>query len=64
MEAYLPIIYVRALLGPLGNTAQRERLIQRVQAALRSEDQVSVRFQMPLALERDSKHAQERGASL
>ncbi len=37
MEPYLPIIRVRALLGPAGSPAQRERLIQGVEAALRSE---------------------------
>jgi hypothetical protein len=38
MEPYLPIVYVRVLLGPAGSPAQRERLTQRVEAALRSED--------------------------
>ena len=38
MQPYLPIIYVRALLGPAGSPALRERLIQRVEAALRPED--------------------------
>jgi Ser/Thr protein kinase RdoA (MazF antagonist) len=38
MEPYLPITYVRVLLGPAGSPALRERLIQRVEAALRSED--------------------------
>ena len=37
MEPYLPIIRVRFLLGAAG-PALRERLIQRVEAALRSED--------------------------
>ncbi len=37
MEPYLPIIHVRALLGPAGSPALRERLIQRVEATLRSE---------------------------
>jgi hypothetical protein len=36
MEPYLPIIRVRALLGPAGSPALRERLIQRDEAALRS----------------------------
>ena len=39
MEPYLPIIQVRFLLGPAASPALRERLIQRVEAALRSEDQ-------------------------
>ena len=38
MEPYLPIVRVLALLGPAGSPALRERLIQRVEAALRSED--------------------------
>jgi aminoglycoside phosphotransferase (APT) family kinase protein len=38
MEPYLPIVYVRVLLGPAGSPALRERLIQHVEAALRSED--------------------------
>ena len=38
MEPYLPIVRVFALLGPAASPAQRERLIQRVEAALRSED--------------------------
>ena len=38
MEPYLPIVYVFALLGPAASPALRERLIQRVEAALRSED--------------------------
>ena len=38
MEPYLPIVRVRVLLGPAGSPALRERLIQRVEAALRSED--------------------------
>ena len=38
MEPYLPIVYVRFLLGPAGSPALRERLIQRVEEALRSED--------------------------
>jgi Ser/Thr protein kinase RdoA (MazF antagonist) len=38
MEPYLSIIRVRALLGPVGSPALRERLIQRVEATLRSED--------------------------
>jgi hypothetical protein len=37
MEPYLPIVHVRVLLGPAGSPALRERLIQRVEAALRSE---------------------------
>ena len=38
MEPYLPIIHVRFLLGPAAGPALRERLIRRVEAALRSED--------------------------
>jgi tRNA A-37 threonylcarbamoyl transferase component Bud32 len=38
MEPYLPIVYVRVLLGPAGSPALRERLVQRVEATLRSED--------------------------
>ena len=38
MEPYLPIVYVRVLLGPAGSPALRVRLLQRVEAALRSED--------------------------
>jgi Ser/Thr protein kinase RdoA (MazF antagonist) len=38
MEPYLPIVRVFALLGPPPTPAQRERLIQRVEATLRSED--------------------------
>jgi Ser/Thr protein kinase RdoA (MazF antagonist) len=38
MEPYLPIVHVRVLLGPAGSPALRERLIQRVEAAVRSED--------------------------
>jgi len=38
MEPYLPIVHVRVLLGPAGSPALRERLTQRVEAALRSED--------------------------
>jgi Ser/Thr protein kinase RdoA (MazF antagonist) len=38
MEPYLPIVRVFALLGPVWSPAQRERLIQRVEATLRSED--------------------------
>ncbi len=37
MESYLPIIRVRALLGPAGSPAVRERMLQRVEAALRLE---------------------------
>ena len=37
MEPYLPIVRVHVLLGGAAS-AQRERLIQRVEAALRSED--------------------------
>jgi tRNA A-37 threonylcarbamoyl transferase component Bud32 len=36
MEPYLPIIHVRALLGPAGGPTLRRRLIQHVEAALRS----------------------------
>jgi Ser/Thr protein kinase RdoA (MazF antagonist) len=36
MEPYLSIIRVRALLGPAGSPALRERLIQRLEATLRS----------------------------
>jgi hypothetical protein len=40
MEPYLPISRVRVLLGPAaGSAALRERLIQRVEVALRSEDE-------------------------
>jgi hypothetical protein len=38
MVPYLPIVYVRFLLGPAGSPALRDRLLQRVEAALRSED--------------------------
>jgi len=38
IEPYLPIVCVRVLLGPAGSAALRERLIQRIEAALRSED--------------------------
>jgi hypothetical protein len=38
MEPYLSIIRVFVLLGPGGSPALRERLIQRVEATLRSED--------------------------
>ncbi len=38
IEPYLPIVCVLALLGPAPSPAQRERLIRRVEAALRSED--------------------------
>jgi Phosphotransferase enzyme family len=38
IEPYLPIVRVRVLLGPAGSAALRERLIQRIEAALRSED--------------------------
>ena len=38
MEPYLPIIHVRALLGPVGSPDLREQWIQRVEEALRSED--------------------------
>ena len=37
MEPYLPIVRIFALLGGVGVLAQHERLIQRVEAALRSE---------------------------
>ncbi|HEY7576643.1 MAG TPA: phosphotransferase [Acetobacteraceae bacterium] len=37
MEPYLPIVHVRVLLGPAGSPALRERLLQRVEAALRLE---------------------------
>ena len=33
MEPYLPIVYVRVLLGPAGSPALRDRLLQRVEAA-------------------------------
>jgi len=36
MERYLPIVRVRVLLGGWGASALRERLIQRIEAALRS----------------------------
>src|SRR5262249_60617112 len=38
IEPYLPIVRLRVLFGPGGSAALRERLIQRVEAALRSED--------------------------
>ena len=38
MEAFLPIVWVRVLVGPAGSPALRERLFQRVEATLRSED--------------------------
>ncbi len=38
IEPYLPIVYIFALLGPALSPAQRERLIQRVEVSLRSED--------------------------
>lgn len=38
MEPHLSIIRVRALLGPAGSPALRERLIQIVEATLRSEE--------------------------
>jgi Ser/Thr protein kinase RdoA (MazF antagonist) len=38
IEPYLPIVRVRVLLGPAGSPALRERLIQRIETALRSED--------------------------
>lgn len=37
-EPYLPIVRVFVLLGPAGSPALRERLIRRVEAALRPED--------------------------
>jgi len=37
MEPYLPIVYVRVLLGPAGSPALRERLMHSVEAALRSD---------------------------
>ena len=37
-EPYLPVVRVFALLGPAWSPAQRERLIQRVEATLRSEN--------------------------
>ena len=37
MEPYLPIVQVRFLLGPAASPALRERLLQRVEAALRLE---------------------------
>jgi len=37
MEPYLPIIRVRFLLGPAASPALRERLLHRVEAALRLE---------------------------
>ena len=36
MEPYLPIIHIRFLLGPAARPALRERLLQRVEAALLS----------------------------
>src|SRR5262245_34779748 len=38
IEPYLPIVCARVLLGPAGSAALRERLIQRIEAALRPED--------------------------
>jgi serine/threonine protein kinase len=38
MEPYLPIVCVRIVLGGWAASAQRERLIQRIEAALRPED--------------------------
>ena len=38
MELYLPIVRAYALADGATNPARRERLIQRVEAALRSED--------------------------
>src|SRR5262245_20781209 len=38
IEPYLPIVCVRVLVGPAGSAALRERLIQRFEEALRSED--------------------------
>jgi hypothetical protein len=38
MEPYLPIVRLRGLLGGWATSAQREWLIQRIEAALRSED--------------------------
>ena len=35
---YLPIVSAYMLAGPVPSPAQRERLIQRIEAALRSED--------------------------
>jgi hypothetical protein len=38
IEPYLPIVRVRVLVGPAGSVALRERMIQRIEEALRSED--------------------------
>jgi Ser/Thr protein kinase RdoA (MazF antagonist) len=38
IEPYLPIVCLRVLVGPAGSAALRERLIQRIEAALRSQD--------------------------
>jgi hypothetical protein len=38
MEPYLPILRAVALAGPATNPARRERLIQRVEATLRSDE--------------------------
>jgi hypothetical protein len=38
MEPYLPIIHVRFLLGPAAGPDLRARLLQRVEATLRSKD--------------------------
>jgi hypothetical protein len=38
MEPYLPIVCVDIVLGGWATSAQRERLIQRIEAALRPED--------------------------
>jgi len=38
IEPYLPIVRLRVLVGPAGSAALRERMIQRIEEALRSED--------------------------
>ncbi len=38
MEPYLPIVRTFVILGPAASPALRERLIQLIEAALRSED--------------------------
>jgi hypothetical protein len=38
IEPYLPIVFARALLGPAGSPALRERLLEQVESALRPAD--------------------------
>ena len=56
MEPYLPIIYVRVLLGPAASPALRERLLRRVEAALRPGGRVAA-FDDSRALARMLAHA-------